>query len=63
MSLRPRPAPSRSAPEDEERDHVRQTLAALDSRAAELLLLRSHGLSYAEVAAGLDSIRRPWGRS
>jgi len=29
-------------------------LAALDSRQAELLLLRSSGLSYEEVAAALD---------
>jgi len=46
--------PEQVRAEDEEREHVRQTLAALDSRAAELLLLRSHGLSYSEVAAALD---------
>lgn len=39
---------------DQEREQVRQTLAGLDSRAAELLLLRSHGLSYGEVAAALN---------
>jgi RNA polymerase sigma-70 factor (ECF subfamily) len=40
--------------EDRERAQVRETLAVMESRAAELLLLRSHGLSYAEVAAALD---------
>ncbi len=39
---------------DEEREKVRRTLAALEPRAAELLLLRSHGLSYGEVAAALN---------
>jgi RNA polymerase sigma-70 factor (ECF subfamily) len=35
----------------EERAHVRLVLAALDERQAELLLLRSSGLSYEEVAS------------
>lgn len=39
---------------DQEREQVRQILAALDSRAAELLLLRSHGLSYGDLAASLN---------
>jgi RNA polymerase sigma-70 factor (ECF subfamily) len=38
----------------EEQEQVRTVLAALDSRQAELLLLRSSGLSYEEVAAALD---------
>jgi RNA polymerase sigma-70 factor (ECF subfamily) len=38
----------------EERDRVRVVLASLDTRQAELLLLRSNDLSYAEVAAALD---------
>jgi RNA polymerase sigma-70 factor (ECF subfamily) len=38
----------------QEREQVQRVLAALDSRAAELLLLRSEGLSYREVAAALD---------
>lgn len=38
----------------EERDRVRLVLASLDSRQAELLLLRNNDLSYAEVAAVLD---------
>ncbi len=38
----------------EERERVRQVLAALDPRHSELLLLRSHGLSYEEVAAAAE---------
>jgi RNA polymerase sigma-70 factor (ECF subfamily) len=38
----------------EERHRVRQVLASLQARQAELLLLRSNDLSYAEVAAALD---------
>jgi len=38
----------------EEQEHVRTVLAALDPRQAELLLLRSSGLSYEEVAAALE---------
>ena len=38
----------------EEREQVRQVLAALDPRPAELLLLRSSGLSYEEVASAAD---------
>jgi RNA polymerase sigma-70 factor (ECF subfamily) len=38
----------------EEREQVRQVLAALDPRQSEVLLLRSNGLSYEEVAAALD---------
>ena len=37
----------------EERQHVRTVLASMNSRQAELLLLRSEGLSYQEVAATL----------
>jgi RNA polymerase sigma-70 factor (ECF subfamily) len=37
----------------EERELVRMALAALDARQAELLLLRSSGLSYEEVAGAL----------
>jgi len=51
--------PGAPTPEDvrrtrEEQEQVRTVLAALDSRQAELLLLRSSGLSYEEVAAALD---------
>jgi RNA polymerase sigma-70 factor (ECF subfamily) len=38
----------------EEREHVRLVLAALDERQAELLILRSSGLSYDEVASAAD---------
>ena len=38
----------------EQREQVRQVLAALDPRQAELLLLRSSGLSYEEVASAAD---------
>jgi RNA polymerase sigma-70 factor (ECF subfamily) len=38
----------------EERDRVRLVLASLDARQAELLLLRSNDLSYADVAAALE---------
>jgi RNA polymerase sigma-70 factor (ECF subfamily) len=38
----------------EEREQVRRVLAALDERQAELLVLRSSGLSYEEVASAAD---------
>ncbi|MEO8369280.1 MAG: sigma-70 family RNA polymerase sigma factor [Candidatus Solibacter sp.] len=38
----------------QQQEQVRAVLAALDSRQAELLLLRGSGLSYAEVAAALE---------
>jgi RNA polymerase sigma-70 factor, ECF subfamily len=38
----------------EEQEHVRLVLAAMDSRQAELLLLRGSGLKYEELAAALD---------
>jgi RNA polymerase sigma-70 factor (ECF subfamily) len=38
----------------EEREQVRAVLAVLDERQAELLLLRSSGLSYEEVASAAD---------
>jgi RNA polymerase sigma-70 factor (ECF subfamily) len=48
------PNPEQLRAEGEAREQVRQTLAALDSRGAELLLLRSNGLSYSGVAAALN---------
>ncbi len=48
----PTPEDIRSATEEQEK--VRRILAVLDPRQAELLLLRSHGLRYDEVAAALD---------
>jgi RNA polymerase sigma-70 factor (ECF subfamily) len=51
----PAPAtPEQSHAAQEEQEHVRQVLAALDARQAELLLLRSSGLSYDELASALD---------
>jgi RNA polymerase sigma-70 factor (ECF subfamily) len=38
----------------EEQAKVRAVLAVIDTRQAELLLLRSHGMSYDEVASALD---------
>ena len=38
----------------EERERVRLVLGVMDRRRAELLVLRSHGLSYQEVASVLD---------
>jgi RNA polymerase sigma-70 factor (ECF subfamily) len=52
-------APPAPTPEDvraarEEQEHVRDVLASLDPRQAELLLLRAGGLSYEELAAALE---------
>jgi RNA polymerase sigma-70 factor (ECF subfamily) len=48
------PTPEEERAAAEEREHVRQVLAALDARQAELLLLRGSGLTYEEVAGALD---------
>ena len=48
----PTPEDVRAATEDQEK--VRLTLAAIAPRQAELLLLRSHGLSYDELASVLE---------
>jgi RNA polymerase sigma-70 factor (ECF subfamily) len=48
------PDPEQVRAAREEQEQVRQVLAALDPRQAELLLLRSSGLSYEEVAAALE---------
>ncbi len=53
------PGPAAPTPEEmlaahQERMQVRLVLASLSERDAELLLLRSSGLSYLEVAAALD---------
>ena len=50
---------STHTPEDirattEAQERVRLVLAAIEERQAELLLLRSHGLSYEELACALD---------
>jgi RNA polymerase sigma-70 factor (ECF subfamily) len=46
--------PEEARAAEEEREHVRAVLAALDERQAELLLLRTGGLSYEEVAEAAD---------
>jgi RNA polymerase sigma-70 factor (ECF subfamily) len=48
----PTPEEVRASREDQER--VRAVLAAIQRRQAELLVLRSHGLSYDELAGALD---------
>jgi RNA polymerase sigma factor (sigma-70 family) len=48
------PTPEQLHAAAEEQDRVRTVLASLPARQAELLLLRSHELSYAELAAALD---------
>jgi len=48
------PTPEQAHAAAEEREQVRRVLAGLDSRQAELLLLRGSGLSYEEVAAALS---------
>lgn len=46
--------PEATAAATQEQERVRQVLAALKERDAELLLLRSSGLSYDEVASALE---------
>jgi RNA polymerase sigma-70 factor, ECF subfamily len=48
------PTPEAVSAGAEEREKVRGVLAALESRDAELLVLRSNGSSYDEVAAALE---------
>jgi RNA polymerase sigma-70 factor (ECF subfamily) len=50
----PTQTPEEALAATQERDRVKLVLASLDTRQAELLLHRSNGLSYAEVAAALD---------
>lgn len=50
----PSPTPEEVRAAQEEREQVRAVLAALGERDAELLLLRSSGLAYSELAAVLD---------
>ncbi|RME49205.1 MAG: sigma-70 family RNA polymerase sigma factor, partial [Chloroflexi bacterium] len=47
------PDPAHSAIQQDEREHVRQVLAGLPPRQAQLLLLRHAGLSYQELADAL----------
>jgi RNA polymerase sigma-70 factor (ECF subfamily) len=48
------PTPEDVRTSAEEQEQVRLVLAVLESGQAELLLLRSHGLSYEELAAALE---------
>jgi RNA polymerase sigma-70 factor (ECF subfamily) len=48
------PTPEDVRAANEERERVRTVLAAVQPRQAELLLLRSHGLSYEELASALE---------
>jgi RNA polymerase sigma-70 factor (ECF subfamily) len=50
----PVPTPEEVRAAAEEKDRVRQVLAVIEPRAAELLLLRNHGFSYDELASALD---------
>jgi len=52
--VREAPTPEEIHSGNEEQDRVRKILSILDARQTELLLLRSHDLSYTEVAAALD---------
>jgi RNA polymerase sigma-70 factor (ECF subfamily) len=51
--VRPSPTPEELACAKDERERVRCVLASISRRRAELLLLRSDGLSYAELASVL----------
>ena len=52
--IRRNPTPEQLHAAAEEQGRVRSVLASLPTRQAELLLLRSHDLSYSELAAALD---------
>jgi RNA polymerase sigma factor (sigma-70 family) len=51
---RPAPNPEQIHSAHEEQQRVRAVLATIDARQAELLVLRSQGLSYDELASALD---------
>lgn len=52
--FRPSPTPEDIRAAREDQRQVRAVLAAIQPRQAELLVLRSHGLSYDELAGALD---------
>ena len=52
--VRAAPTPEEIRAATEEQERVRSVLGVIEARQAELLLLRSHGLSYDEVASALD---------
>ncbi len=49
------PTPEAQVEQRQERERVRRVLARMRPRAAQMLILRHSGLSYAEVAAALDA--------
>jgi RNA polymerase sigma-70 factor (ECF subfamily) len=51
--VRRSPTPEELLAARQEQDRIRRVLGALEPRQAELLLLRSQGLSYEDVAAAL----------
>jgi RNA polymerase sigma-70 factor, ECF subfamily len=51
---RPVPTPEDVRTAAEEQERIRVVLAEIEPRQAELLVLRSHGLSYDELAAALE---------
>lgn len=51
--MRTSPSPEEIHASREEQERVRAVLAAIQTRQAELLILRSHGLSYEELACAL----------
>ena len=48
------PGPADQAERSEAREHVREVLAHMRPRAAQVLVLRHSGLSYAEIAAAMN---------
>jgi RNA polymerase sigma-70 factor (ECF subfamily) len=48
------PTPEELHAAEQEREQVRRVLAALDPRDAAMLILRSHGTSYEEIAAAIE---------
>ncbi len=54
LSLAGAESPPRVLERCEERERVRAALARLSERSAQMLMLRSEGLSYADIASALD---------
>ncbi len=52
--LRPPPTPEQVRCSNQQQEHVRNVLRILRPRQAEMLLLRSEGLNYNEIASALD---------
>jgi RNA polymerase sigma factor (sigma-70 family) len=58
--VRRAPTPEETLAVTEEQERVRSVLGVIEPRQAEFLVLRSHGLSYDELASALDLIRLRW---